>query len=175
MDVEYSFAVSGRFDHVGVTFDFPEEGVRKVRWLGRGPYRVWKNRTRGVQFGLWEKDYNDTATGEGWEYPEFKGFHSDVYAAELDTDGGTLSIVMASEDLYLRLFTPAAQEHRNNDNTLGVFPDGDISVLNAISPVGTKFKRAADLGPASQQNSVVVSRNITDPVTGHFYLKFTAR
>ena len=175
VDVEYSFAVSGRFDHVGVTFDFPEEGVRKVRWLGRGPYRVWKNRTRGVQFGLWEKDYNDTATGEGWEYPEFKGFHSDVYAAELDTDGGTLSIVMASEDLYLRLFTPAAQEHRNNDNTLGVFPDGDISVLNAISPVGTKFKRAADLGPASQQNSVVVSRNITDPVTGHFYLKFTAR
>ena len=82
---------------------------------------------------------------------------------------------MASEDLYLRLFTPAAQEHRNNDNTLGVFPDGDISVLNAISPVGTKFKHAADLGPASQQNSVVVSRNITDPVTGHFYLKFTAR
>ena len=175
VDVEYSFAVSGRYDHVGVTFDFPQEGVRKVRWLGRGPYRVWKNRTRGAQFGLWEKDYNDTATGESWTYPEFKGFHSDMYAADILTETGTLSLVMASEDLYLHLFTPAAQEHRNNDNTLGIFPDGDISVLNAISPVGTKFKRASELGPASQQNYVYVSRGITDPVTGHFYMKFSAR
>lgn len=172
VDVEYSFAVSGRYDHVGVTFDFPEEGVKKIKWMGNGPYRVWKNRTKGARFGIWEKDYNDTATGEAWDYPEFKGFHSNMYAADIQTEEGTLSIVMASDDLYLHLFTPSKQVNRNNDNTLGIFPDGNISILNAISPVGTKFKRASDLGPSSQQNMVVVNRGITDPITGHFYMKF---
>ena len=60
---------------------------------------------------------------------------------------------------------------RNNDNTLGVFPSGQLSVLNAISPVGTKFKDARELGPQSQLNQVVSSDH-ADPLAGCFYLKF---
>ena len=63
----------------GITFDYPEKGVTGFKWLGNGPYRVWKNRIKGTTFGLWEKEYNNTITGEGFEnliYPEFKGYHA---------------------------------------------------------------------------------------------------
>ena len=50
-----------------------------MKWLGRGPYRVWKNRLKGQQFGVWHKRYNNTITGASWDYPEFKGYHADLY------------------------------------------------------------------------------------------------
>jgi len=139
IEIDYSFDVGGYYDYIGITFDYPEEKVKHIKWLGNGPYRVWKNRLKGVTFNIWEKDYNNTVTGESWTYPEFKGFHSNLYAADLTTDEGILRIVAASEDLFLHLFTPDKPVKRNNDNTLGMFPDGQLSILNAISPVGTKF------------------------------------
>jgi hypothetical protein len=110
-------------------------------------------------------------TGESWDYPEFKGFHSALYAADISTTHGTLKIAAAKDGLFLHLLTPDKPAHRNNDNTLGLFPDGQISILNAISPIGAKFCRAAELGPQSQPNSVVSSSH-ADPLTGTFYLKF---
>ncbi len=55
---------------MGITFQYPEEKITGMKWLGRGPYRVWKNRLKGMQFGVWEKAYNNTVTGESWNYPE---------------------------------------------------------------------------------------------------------
>jgi hypothetical protein len=169
--IEYSFDIGGKYDHIGVTFDFPENDAKSVKWLGNGPYRVWKNRMKGVTFGIWQKDYNNTVTGESWNYPEFKGFHSNLYAADLQTSSGTLKIAAASEDLFLHLFTPDKPEARPNDNTLGIFPDGQLSILNAISPVGDKGKKPAEHGPQSQQNHFLGSTH-ADPLVGKFYLKF---
>ncbi len=168
---EYSFDIGGLHDHIGVTFDFPDENIKSVKWLGNGPYRVWKDRMKGVTFGIWEKDYNNTVTGESWIYPEFKGFHSNLYAADLFTQYGTLKIVAASEDLFLHLFTPDNPVGRHNDNTIGIFPDGQISILNAISPVGTKFKKPVDIGPQGQPNNFVSSSH-ADPLMGKFFIKF---
>jgi hypothetical protein len=67
-----------------VTFDYPEEQVTGLRWLGRGPYRVWKNRIAGPQCGVWRKTYNDTRTGADWDYPELKGHHANLYWAVLE-------------------------------------------------------------------------------------------
>ena len=53
-----------------------------MRWMGRGPYRVWKNRIAGTRYGIWQKDYNNTITGESYEnliYPEFKGYHAHLF------------------------------------------------------------------------------------------------
>jgi len=171
VEIDYSFDVGGYHDHMGITFDYPEEKVKGIRWLGNGPYRVWKNRLKGVSFNIWEKEYNNTVTGESWDYPEFKGFHANLYAADLRTNEGVLRIVAASDDLFLHLFTPDNPVKRNNDNTLGKFPDGQLSVLNAISPVGTKFKQAKDLGPQSQQNFYLSSGH-ADPLKGKIYLKY---
>ena len=169
--VEYSFDIGGQYDHIGVTFDFPDKDVKSVKWLGNGPYRVWKNRMKGVKFDLWEKKYNNTVTGESWEYPEFKGFHSNLYAADLLMSYGKMKIVAASDNLFLHLFTPDNPVGRNNDNTLGIFPDGQISILNAISPVGTKFKKTSELGPQSGRN-IFVGSDHSNPLTGKFYIKF---
>lgn len=164
--VDYAVGRKGYFDNVGITFDFPEDKISEFKWLGNGPYRVWKNRLRGVTFGLWDKTYNDTATGESWDYPEFKGYHSNMYVADLTTEYGILRIVFASNDLFLRILTPSKQVNRNNDNTLGVFPDGQISVLNGISPVGTKFNKASNTGPQGAQSYSDTDGN------REFYLRF---
>lgn len=171
VEIAYTFDIGGNHDHIGVTFDYPENKVKHIKWLGNGPFRVWKNRLKGVTFNIWEKAYNNTVTGESWEYPEFKGFHSNLYAADLTTDEGVIRLVAASEDLFLHLFTPDKPVKRNNDNTLGLFPDGQLSILNAISPVGTKFRTAKDTGPQGQQN-LFLSSDHAEPLKGTVYLKF---
>jgi hypothetical protein len=171
VSIDYSFDIGGLYDHIGVTFDFPDKNILSVKWLGNGPYRVWRNRMKGVTFGIWEKEYNNTVTGESWIYPEFKGFYSNLYAADLTTGYGTLKIVAASEDLFLHLFTPDIPVGRNNDNTLGIFPDGQLSILNAISAVGTKFRKATDTGPHGGKNRFYQSGH-AEPITGKFYLKY---
>ncbi|MDR2499426.1 MAG: glycoside hydrolase family 2 [Tannerellaceae bacterium] len=174
IEFDYSFDIGGRHDHVGVTFDFPDKGIRSLKWLGNGPYRVWKNRLKGVTFGIWEKDYNNTVTGESWTYPEFKGFHSNLYAADIRADYGTLRIVAASEDLFLHLLTPDKPRLSSNTNTLGIFPDGNLSILNGISPVGTKFMKSVEHGPQGLPN-VVINRHHVNPIHGKFYMKFEAK
>lgn len=144
-------------DYLGITFDYPEEGIREIEWLGRGPYRVWKNRMKGVEFGVHRKPYNDTVTGAEWEgYPEFKGFHADLYWAVLraeDSDaptGADLTIVAETDDLFLRLFTPRFPDDPRHAQV--EFPEGDLSFLHAIPPIGTKFHPANNHGPEGQPN-----------------------
>ena len=171
-EVRYFFNEWGEFDNIGVTFDFPEDKVKGMRWLGRGPYRVWKNRMRGAEFGLWEKPWNDTRTGESWDYPEFKGYHSGMYAADIETEFGTLRIVFATDNLFLHMLTPVS----SNKNTGGKFPEGQISVLNAISSVGTKFTKPEQSGPESLKTPATSAglhiRAGSEVPTGHFFMKF---
>jgi hypothetical protein len=79
MEVKY-FPLAYFTNFVGVNFSFPEEQIKSVTYMGYGPYRVWKNRMKGNQFGVWNKKYNNTETGEyPWIYPEFKGYHAGFY------------------------------------------------------------------------------------------------
>ena len=48
---------------IGVSMRYPEAEVDSVRWLGDGPFRVWRNRLKGTQFGTWSLAYNNTVTG----------------------------------------------------------------------------------------------------------------
>jgi hypothetical protein len=149
----YQMEASRYVDALGVTFDYPESEVKSMRWLGRGPYRVWKNRTQGVEFDVWQKDYNDTVSGLSWNYPEFKGFHDKVYWATLATKNLPITFVNHAEDIALRVFTPkeASGEGSEPKATHVDFPPGDISFLNAILPIGTKFHPPSELGPSAQQ------------------------
>ncbi|MEO1450424.1 MAG: glycoside hydrolase family 2, partial [Bacteroidota bacterium] len=148
----------GHHDNLGVSFSYPEDMVQSVRYLGQGPFRVYKNRMRGGQLGVWEKAYNNTVTGQDWQYPEFKGYHADLYWGELETDEGSLTILSETEDLFWHLFTPEHPKMAHNTNTDAVFPQtGNLSFLHAITPIGTKFKSANRLGPQSQQNPVFYS------------------
>ena len=137
----------------GITFDFPEENVAGMTWLGNGPYRVYKNRMKGVNFGLWEKAYNKTITGEsGFVYPEFKGYHANTYWAEIQGKNQPgFRVYVQSEDIFLRMLTP--DDPTAPAKTKIEYPKGDISFLHGINPIGTKFKDAERLGPQSSKYS----------------------
>jgi len=49
----------GALDFMGIVFHYPEKEVTGIQWLGRGPYHVWKNRLKGLKFGIWENAYNN--------------------------------------------------------------------------------------------------------------------
>jgi len=154
LKLEYGYTLKGSADYAGITFTYPEELVTGATLMADGPYRVWKNRLKGTQFGVFEKKYNNTVTGQSWEYPEFKGYYSGFYAVEIQTKELPFIIVSATDDLFLHLFTPATAT-----NLRGVrggmtppFPSGNLSVLHGISPIGTKFSRADDEGPQGKKN-----------------------
>lgn len=138
-------------DYMGINFSFPEEAIQKVRWMGNGPYRVWKNRMRGNRLGVWENQYNNTITGIGdLVYPEFKGYFSGIYWTRFYTNKKSFTVVMASEDVFLRLLTPDSPDKPYN--TSPPFPRGDISFLQAIPPIGTKSQTPENLGPSGRKN-----------------------
>ncbi|HCC69853.1 MAG TPA: beta-galactosidase [Bacteroidales bacterium] len=144
----------------GITFDYPEEQIRSVKRLGDGPFRVWRNRMKGTRLAVWEDDYNNTITGDPstmYDYPEFKGFFSSLYWARFfNNDNSNLTVYCHTPYTFFRLFTPetpeAVREGWGTDKL--EYPEGDISFLNAIPPIGTMFKRSEDLGPQSQPETV---------------------
>ena len=136
---------------VGVNFSFPENKIKAVEYMGDGPYRVWKNRMKGTQFGIWHKDYNNTETGEAWVYPEFKGYHANMYWCKFITDAQPFTVVTENEDLFLRLFTPAWKEDQWKNYML-YFPSGDISFMQGIASIGSKTQRNETTGPMGMKN-----------------------
>jgi hypothetical protein len=150
LDVKYC-PVAYESTFLGISFSYPENQVTGIRWMGDGPYRVWKNRMKGATLDIWEKDYNNTITGESdYIYPEFKGYFSRFYCARILTSTQPFTIVCASEDIFLRLFTP--ETPKDPCNTAPPFPAGDISFMQGIPPIGTKSQVPENMGPMGRKN-----------------------
>jgi beta-galactosidase/beta-glucuronidase len=153
IECSYTYPVEGQHDYFGVTFDYPEKLVRGKKWLGRGPFRVWKNRLHGVSLNVWENNYNDTITGySGWEYPEFKGCFAGVHWLQLDTQEGPITIVPGNPSTFVQVLTPSFPPRELEGETKVNLPPCGIALLDAIPPVGSKFKTAATTGPRGQQS-----------------------
>lgn len=151
MQVNY-FPVAYFTSYVGVNFSYPEQRIKSINYLGDGPYRVWKNRMKGTQFGLWTKEYNNTETGEfPWIYPEFKGYYSNLYWSVFKGDNHSFTVTTPDENIFLRLFTPAWKTDQWH-NYEPIFPSGDISFMQGISSIGTKTQRNVTTGPMGEKN-----------------------
>ncbi len=140
-------------DFVGISFNYPEETCRAVNWMGRGPYRVWKNRIKGSNLGVWEKAYNNTVTGESFNeliYPEFKGYHGNLYWAKLETTESPITIITETPNLFFQLFTPENPKLISG-GVAPLFPAGDLSFLYEITAIGTKFQKADVMGSMSEK------------------------
>ncbi|WP_304068480.1 glycoside hydrolase family 2 protein [Pedobacter glucosidilyticus] len=152
MQVKY-FPESYFTKYVGVNFSFPEEQIKGVEFMGFGPYRVWKNRMKGNQFGIWKKDYNDNSTGEiPFEYPEFKGYYANMYWCKFITKKQSFKVYTDKEDIFLRLFTPKKQKDTTWENMQMTFPSGDISFMNGIAAIGTKTQKPETTGPMGMKH-----------------------
>jgi len=148
----YRWGGENEADFLGINFGYPEEKITGVRFLGYGPYRVWRNRMKGGRFGIWNKKYNNTVTGESWEYPEFKGYYRNMYWVVIENKESPFMVFTDTPNLFLRLYTPQKPRGAKNDFTSPSFPDGDISFLHGINGIGTKFDRASDNGPEGAKN-----------------------
>jgi hypothetical protein len=135
-----------------VAFDYPEDYVKGKRWLGDGPYRVWKNRQLGVTFNVWENDYNNTITGHrDWVYPEFKGCFSNVRWLKLDTTEGAITI-KPDNIPFVQVLTPEQPPDNLVGKTKVNLPSVGLAFLDGIPAIGTKFKDARGGGPQGQPN-----------------------
>jgi hypothetical protein len=147
--LEYEYAFDGDACLLGVQFDAPEQEARAVRWLGRGPYRVWQNRTHGTRLDVWERPYNDTTPGESWLYPEFKGYFAGWRWAVFDTNGGRVTVVNQTGDSHLGVYRP-----KDGRDGLLDLPETGIAFLDVIPAIGSKFQPPDQLGPQSQPRHV---------------------
>lgn len=142
MNVDYYF--NGVVDLMGICFDYPETMMKSKQWVGKGPYRVWQNRQEGPQYGLWKNDYNDPIPGESWEYPEFKGYFSNVNWMKLNTSEGAIGIELTTGKVGV--YTP----RDGRDHILYTLPETGISILKAIPAVRNKVNTTDLNGPSAQ-------------------------
>jgi hypothetical protein len=168
LELEYQLHPVGKTDWAGITFSYPENLVKGATLVANGPYHVWKNRLKGTEFGVFNKKYNNTVTGETWDYPEFKGYYANFYAVQVQTKELPFTIVSETPDLFLHLFTPQAARFARG-GVLPSFPSGNISILNGISAIGTKFTRPEVEGPQSQKNEYFQEAK---PLSGKIYFHF---
>ncbi len=151
--MDYSYSLTGPQQFAGISFNYPENFVLGAKWLGKGPYRVWKNRLQGVTDNVYENMNNNTQTGSyPWNYPEFKGYYADIVWMEMNTVEGKFLVASPDTGLYVRLFDfyglSGARPHPG-------LPSGNISFLDAIPPIGTKLALNINpntkvLGPQSE-------------------------
>lgn len=142
----------------GLTFSLNEQEVSGMRWLGKGPYRVWKNRLPGTNYNIWQKDYNSTITGESFEsliYPEFKGYHANTYWASFESKvAPEFTVYSETDGLYMRVFTPEEPvRRRDGKNVMEAFCPGDLSFLLDI-PAIQSYKPLSQQGPHSQRSNI---------------------
>ena len=145
----------------GFTFSYPENECTGMRWLGRGPYRVWKNRIPGMNYGIWQKDFNNTVTGESADklvYPEFKGYHANLYWATIQGKQNAFTVYAATDGVFFRVFTPDEPRGRQDGiRTMPDFPAGDLSFLLDI-PAIRSFKPISQHGPQSQPGTIRIKK-----------------
>lgn len=154
--------VDDEIRNFGFSFSYPEAMCDGLTWIGKGPYRVWRNRQRGQNFGLWHKDYNNTVTGQPANgkliYPEFKGYHANVYEARIESEAAPFTVSTTTDGLYLRMFTPEEPSSKiNTSKTMESFPPGDISFLLDIAPIGS-YKPLDQLGPKAIAPNVRINK-----------------
>jgi hypothetical protein len=166
--LDYEYDLNGTYQFAGISFNYPENFVLGAKWLGKGPYRVWKNRLQGVTNNVWQNVYNNTQTGSApWIFPEFKGYYGDITWMELNTVQGKFTVASPDTGLFVRLFDfyglSGVRPHPE-------LPVGNLSFLDRIPPIGTKLAlnisyNTSQLGPQSEPNKL----NGTFKRTLYFY------
>src|SRR5436305_14942149 len=107
--------------------------MRKMKWLGGGPYRVWKNRLPGATLNVWENEYNDTITGSAvWKYPEFAGYYTNVRWMQFQTSDGPITAVLTTDDLYAQVLAPKDPPGRESRNAPPAVQAAGVAFLHVI-------------------------------------------
>ncbi len=132
--MEYQYSMKPVGELLGITFKYPEEKITGMKWMGRGPFQVWKNRQKGQQLGVWERSNKSNVNNA-----EYKGYHADIYWVQYQTNMGNFTLYTDQQNIYLQLFNPLKQGALLNEFAAAPFPDnGNISFMHQISGLSTK-------------------------------------
>lgn len=162
--LDYEYGLNGSYSFAGVNFNYPENYILSAKWLGKGPYRQWKNRMEGTETNVWQNMYNNIQTGYSpLVYPEFKGFYTDVTWMEFSTVEGKFYVASEDEGLSIRLFNFYGL---TGAKPFPELPSGDISFLDCIPPMGSKLalginRNTSNLGPQSEPTKIEGSKKRT--------------
>lgn len=157
VSLEYEYQLNGSYPFAGVSFNYPENFILGAKWLGKGPYRQWKNRTAGTPVNVWENLYNNTQTSYyPLTYPEFKGYYGDITWMEFNTVEGKFYVASKDTGLYVRLFDFYGL---TGVKPFPELPAGNISFLDCIPAMGTKLAlnisaNTSQLGPQSEPTKI---------------------
>ena len=126
-------------DVLGVDFDVG--GIAGKKWLGRGPDRLWRNRMKGPEWGLWEDAFNDAVPSLSWERP-FKGWFEAKWM-EITLESGESVVFEPEEGLFMGVASPKD----GPDNFLYSMPELGVGVYHVIPAIGNKLFKAERGGP----------------------------
>jgi hypothetical protein len=166
--LSYQIDDDGASPAVGIAFaGLPWHDLRRVDWVGGGPFRVWGNRLEGASLGRWSLDADAREGALPWVTAELQGAHSGVRWMRLELAGGALIVAPANlaeapaPDLdsnlpmtlgapFLWLSTPAFPAGARS--AVAELPPGldvtdGFAVLHRIPPIGTKFHEARAISP----------------------------
>lgn len=151
LELDYSFTLPpDDYYYSGIGMETDPKLVTGKRWLGNGPYRVWKNRTQGVTMNVWDEEKKVSIPGEVFNYPEFEGFFNSIYWSIIRYENElNMGIVLPENDITLGILNPA--NGLEPVNAIWHYPSiQGIFFFNCISSVGTKWKPGSDFGSSSK-------------------------
>lgn len=161
--LDYSFAaLTNELAYCAVGFDLDENNVASKRWLGQGPHRIWGNRLRGPQFGIWENEYNDRIIGVDWGEPAFKGIFGKVDWMQIDLKNDSSLLIIPGTPSPVGVLLPKNAEGERDKKSYASpihawwhYPEaGGLHLFHKLPGVGTKFANAWNLGPQGSPSVV---------------------
>ena len=148
INCDYTYLAEGTNDALGVLFDYPDERIRHLRWLGDGPSRVRNNRLRGVTLGVWEEPDTPAAHGpDDGVAPPSAGCLAGIRWLELDTADGPVTILNNQVVPYV-LVAPGSRSGLGFLDTLPSF-DENFKDAPAKTPSGQ-----SDVFPGERSGSL---------------------
>jgi len=161
LSVDYVYSISGAQEYFGIGFDYPEAGVKSMRFLGEGPAPIYQDRLAGGTLDVWNRSYNNTIVGdpddlrpgEHFDYPIFKGFYSGVRWLQLNTSEGPITAMVEQRHdspIYVQVLTPKTPPSNLLGQVAVPFPAAGVSFLHAIPAIGNKFGGPKSMGPMGQ-------------------------
>lgn len=140
--LDYQYEIEGQFDLMGITFDYPQSKMVRMRWVGEGPSPVWKNLTKEGLLDVWSNNNKDNPLRLTQNSPSFRGYYANWHWATFETKEGKITLLNGTKVLFLGVYGPINGTYPAN--TKLDLSEAGISLLHRIP--------AIYLGPQSQNN-----------------------
>jgi len=131
--VDYQYELDGQFDLMGIIFDYPQSKMARMKWVGEGPSRVWKNRTKEGLLDVWTEDYKDHTDRVTQDSPRFSGYYANWHWATFETEEGKITLLNGTKDLFLGVYGPINGTYPAN--TKLDLSEAGISLLHRVPAI----------------------------------------